>query len=148
MAFFGWSEAHWFTLLQSAGIIGSLIFTAISLRIDAKVRRIGNLINLTEQHRGIWTQTYRRPELVRVLDSKVDLRSKPVTEAEELFVNLLILHLSSVFRAMQEGMFVSPEGLRLDIRRFFSRPIPRAVWEKMKSVHNRDLVRFVESCFD
>src|SRR5262245_45305825 len=132
MVFFDWLEGNWFTLLQSAGIAGSLVFTAISLRIDARVRRVGNLLALTDQHREIWLQLYRRPELARVLDARADLTNKPVTQHEELFVSLLVLHLNSAYHAIQAGMFLSPEGLGEDIRMFFSLPIPKAVWEEMK----------------
>lgn len=37
---------------------------------------------------------------------------------------------------------INPEGLRQDIGEFFSLPIPRAIWEKIKSLQNEDFVRF------
>jgi hypothetical protein len=43
----GFSQ-NWFTFLQSLGIIGGLLFTRFSLRTDARVRRIGNLITITD----------------------------------------------------------------------------------------------------
>jgi hypothetical protein len=49
MEFGNWLRDHWFVLLQSAGIIGGLLFTGISLRIDARVRRVGNLLAITAQ---------------------------------------------------------------------------------------------------
>jgi len=140
-----WAAHHWLDLLQSAGIIGGLFFTAISLRIDARVRRVANLLTLTGHHRDIWTQLYRRPQLARILDSKADLDKIPVTDEEELFVLLLVLHLSGVQEAMKQGMFVAPDGLRKDIQRFFSRPIPKAVWARIRLLQDQDFVRFVEA---
>jgi hypothetical protein len=141
-----WIEQNGFVLLQSVGIIGGLFFTAISLRIDANVRRVGNLITLTQHHRDIWTRLYTRPELSRVLHEKPNLAHRPVSYAEELFINLLILHLNSAFQAMKNGMSVSPEGLRKDIQSFFLLPIPKSVWVRSKELQNKDFVRFVESC--
>jgi len=82
---------------------------------------------------------------VRVLDKTADLKSTPVTDWEELFVNLLILHLNSAYHAMQAKMFVKQEGLQRDIQMFFSLPIPRSVWESAKSFQDADFVKFVEA---
>jgi len=144
MGFLHWALTNWFDLLQSLGIVGGLLFTAFSLRIDAKSRLMENLTSLTEHHREIWTQIYQNPELKRILESKVDLHKKPINREEELFVNLVILHLFSAFRAMESGMFMKPEGLEKDIKWFFSLPIPKAVWLKLKPARDKDFIRFVE----
>ena len=144
MAFWEWLGQHWFTLLQSGGIIGGLLFTAVSLRIDATVRRVGNLIAITHEHRDIWKQIYERPELWRVLDPDVDLKKAPVTYEEHLFVNLLILHLASVYEAMKHGMFVHLPALQKDIRSFFSRPIPQSVWLAMRPLQDREFIDLIE----
>lgn len=144
MGFLTWFRDNWFTLLQSLGIIGGLFFTGISLRIDSKVRRVGNLFEVTKQHREIWTSLYSRPELKRVLNSKVDLEKKPITDEEELFVNLLILHLASNYRAGKAGMFTLRAELNTDIVDFFSLPIPREIWARMKRFQDKDFVQFVE----
>jgi hypothetical protein len=144
MGFYSWLEQNWFTFLQSLGIIGGLLFTAISLQVDAKVRRVGNLITITQHHREIWTHIFTRPELVRVLDISADLNTKKVSTEEEWFVRLLILHLGSVYHAIKHGMFLKPQGLDADVRTFFSCPIPKAVWEKVRLFQDRDFVKFVE----
>jgi len=144
MGILHWASVNWFDLLQSFGIIGSLLFTGVTLRIDANNRRITNLIELTKQHREIWTELYRRPELGRVLDATVNIEREPVLPEEERFIVLLILHLNSAYKAMKQGMFMEPEGLGKDIRRFFSRPVTRWVWQKVKPLQDSDFVRFVE----
>ena len=146
MGILHWVSDNWFTLLQSVGIIGGLLFTGVSLRLDAKTRRIGNLIRVTDAHRQIWSELYRRPELARVSDATVDLVRKPITPTEELFIGLLILHLNSSYHAMKDGVFIAPAGLRKDIQRFFARPMAKIVWEKMKPFQDNDFVRFVEMC--
>ena len=145
MTFPDWFSANWYSAVEAAGIIGGLIFTAVSFRTDTKARRIGNLLKLTEQQRDIWREFLHRPELSRVLDIAPDLESKPITQAEELFVNFLVLHLNSAYQAVRAGMFSSPEGMKADVREFFSCPIPKAIWKKMRPLQNRNFVAFVDS---
>jgi hypothetical protein len=145
MGVFHWITQHWLDLLQSIGIVGSLAFTAVSLRVDSKVRRVSNLLSITDQHRQIWLNLYKRPELARVVDPAADLTRQPVTTDEELFVTLVVLHLSSAQEAMKQGMFAAPDGLQRDIQRFFSWPIPKSVWERIKAFQDKDLVEFVET---
>jgi len=145
MGFLDRLDQNWFILLQSVGIIGSLLFTAAALHEDAKARRISNLIAVTGHHRDIWTQLYRRPDLARVLDPKADVQRDPVRDEEELFISLLILHLNSVFHAMSEGLYLRPEGLRKDVDWFFSLPTPKAVWARCRRVQDEAFVCFVEA---
>ncbi len=146
MDFLNWFQDNWFTFLQSLGIIAGLFFTGISLRIDSKVRRVGNLFTVTKQHREIWTALYSRPELKRVVNASANLKAKPISDEEELFVNFLILHLASSYRAAKAGMYLLRGEVRADIVTFFSLPIPRTVWERTKLFQDPDLVRFVEDC--
>lgn len=140
-----WLAENFTTFLNAAGVIGGLLFTALSIRGETKARRIGNLLMLTEHHRDLWTRIYERPELLRVLKEDVDLSQQSITEEEEIFVNLLILHLHSVYQAIRAGTFMKPEGLQQAIRWLYSRPIPRAVWEKLRPLQDRDFVRFFET---
>jgi hypothetical protein len=146
MGFPGWVAEHWFDLLQSIGIIAGLLFTAYSLRSATKTQRVTNLLAITESHREVWTEFYSRPELKRVLDKRASLQQKGIGREEEIFVNLVIFHLNSVFYARKSGLMFKLEGLRRDIRWFFSLPIPRMIWEKSKMLQNDDFVAFVESC--
>lgn len=145
MGIVDWMGQNWFVLLQSVGIIGSLLFTAASLRADTKAQQISNLLTVADHHRDIWGQLYSRPELSRVLDPHADLEGRSVGEHEELFINLLILHLSSAYQAMSEGLFLKPEGLRRDIDWFFALPIPDMVWRKSKAFQDEGFVAFVEN---
>ena len=146
MGILPWIGEHWFDLLQSVGIIGSLIFAAHAFRIDAKARYITNLIEFLKEHREIWIELYRHPALLRIFESKPDLQSKPMTPEEDTFVGFLILQLNASYQAMKNGMFISPQGVRKDIQEFFALPIPRAIWEKTKTFQNDDFVEFVERC--
>jgi len=140
-----WLGDNWFNVVQSGGIIASLLASAAALHMDANARRVSNLLDITRSHREIWTNLYTRSELSRVLNGNADLRRNPVTRDEELFVNLLILHLNTAYQAMKNGDFAEPEGLRKDIQGFFSLPIPHTVWQKTKSLQDSDFVEFVTS---
>jgi len=139
-----WIGQHWFDLVQSAGIIASLLFSAYTIRKDERARRIGNLIAVNEDYRHIWREFYDRPELSRVLKRDADLNKEPISAEEWLFVKMLILHLDTVRRAMKARMFVKIEGLQQDVRELFALPIPKAVWEKIKSFQDADFVSFIE----
>ena len=141
-----WIFQNWFDLFSSAGIIGGLWFTAISLRSEAKTRRIANLLTITANHREVWKIFLNNKGLARVRDASADTIKQPVTDAERVFVTFVILHMNGVFYAMSDQLVVQVEGLRRDIAQFFSLPIPRDVWEKVKVLQNDDFVAFVESC--
>lgn len=140
-----WSGINWLQFIQSVGIIGGLLFTAYSMRADSRERKVQSVFTLTAAHRDIWSKVYEHPHLVRVL-RHAEADSIAVSKEEELFVHMLILHLSSSYLARKLGMYFQEEGLRMDIKEFFSRPIPKAVWEKSKQFQDRDFVEFVESC--
>jgi len=139
-----WITGHWFDLFQTVGIIGGLLLAAYTTWKDAQARRIGNSIAINGQYRTIWKDIYEHPALARVLEKDAD--AKDISTGEELFVTTLISHLSTVFRAMKQGEFVKLEGLQNDVREFFTLPIPKAVWEKLKPFQDDDFVALVESC--
>ena len=145
MGAFGWLQENIAELLNAAGIVGGLLFTAFSFRVQARERRLSNLIALTQAHREIWARLYDEPDLSRIREKKVDLSNCPATEKEKLFLTSLILHLNCVYRAITLGMFPELEGLRRDIREFYSLPIPQAIWERLRPLQDRDFVAFVES---
>jgi len=140
--------AHWLlhnghNLLETAGILGGLIFTSLSFRNDTKSRKVATLISLTAQHRDIWEELYSKPELRRVLDAKIEADAAP-TEEERKFVNSIILQAHCVFRASQLGELMTLGGLAKDIGQFFSLPLPANVWSAVKRFHDADFVEFIE----
>jgi hypothetical protein len=142
----GWLGTNVFNLLSAIGIIGGLWFTAISFRAEAKSRQVSNLLALTQNHQRIWQDFYHQPDLARVLEATAELKRQPLKRAEEEFVNLVIQHLNCVYQATKNGLLIKPEGLRREISEFFTLPIPKAVWDKIKILQNDDFAAFVESC--
>jgi hypothetical protein len=127
------------------GVTGGLVFDGLARFSEARSRRVANHIALTQAHREIWTQFLNRPALRRVRNPKANAVSKPVTEEEEIWINTMVQHVNSVYYAMRNGLTVKPEAFRQDVGLFFSLPIPRIVWERMKPFQNDDLVAFVEA---
>ena len=147
MAFADWMSHNWVPLAQTAAPAAGLLLIGVALLFDARARRVANLIQLTQHHRDLWERMYMEPELARILDPGADPIDKPVSAQEETFVIYIILHLSSTYYGMRSGFFRRPRGLRNDIVRFFSLPIPHAVWEKVRGLQEAPFVRFVEQCF-
>ena len=141
-----WLSQNWFNILSSVGIIAGLWFTAFSLRADAKTRRVANLLTIVTNHREIWKVFLNDKSLERIRDASADIIKTPITEAERIFVNMVIQHLGSMYYAMSDQLVVKLEGMRPDIAQFLSLPIPRDVWEKIKVYQNDGFVEFVESC--
>jgi hypothetical protein len=139
-----WIQSNGFTLLQSVGIIASLLFSAHALRADSRERKIETLFTLTAANRDLWKTLYEKPELRRVLEPSIKGAPEPVpTLEEEVFVRSLIFHLAASFRARKYGMYFDEAGLSEDIRHLFSKPIPRTVWENVRKFQESDFIRFM-----
>jgi hypothetical protein len=143
-AVMSWVSANWFSLCQTLAIVGALFFNAYSLLLGSRIRKVDTLINITEQHRAIWLKYFDTPRLKRILETKPDLAKQHMTDDERMFVNLIILHLTTVLTAVRKGIFPKPAGLDVDIREFFSLPIPNAVWNRMKTFRDQETIRYVE----
>ena len=140
-----WLAENWFDLFSSVGVISGLWFTAVSFHAEAKTRRIANLLALTANYREVWKEFFRSPQLARVIDPSADVIALPVTKSEELFVDLVISHINSVFYASNDKLVIQWEGWRRDIAQFLSLPVPKAVWSKSKLLQNQDFAAFIDS---
>lgn len=139
-----WLMQHGHSLLESAGIIGGLIFTGVGLHRDSKARRIENMISLVAQHRDLWRQASGDAKIAAIFDSQRDALRVPPTPAERDFLCSVILYLSTVYRAVKLDELLRPAGMEKDIRDFFSLPIPRDVWRDLRAYQDPDFVAFVE----
>jgi hypothetical protein len=52
--------------------------------------------------------------------------------------------MDTIYRSMKSGMFVHLEGLQKDVREFYSLPILRAAWEKIRPFQDSEFIKFVE----
>jgi hypothetical protein len=144
MGWVGFLEDNWFALAQSLGIIGGLAYNALSLRKDVQARRTADQILLTEQHRELWSEVHRRPELMRLLDPEADPDSQPLTPVEEHYLRLVFVHFHTGWLLAREHSLLSLEVLARDIGDFFRLPLPKAGWRRARSAMDPAFVRFVE----
>lgn len=130
--------------LGTLGVVGSLLFTAITIRSESKSRQAANLLAITNAHREIWTAMIDKPALHRVLEPTVDVKANPVTSEESLFVMFLINHLAASWHAMKSRMLPAREAVEADIRMFFALPIPKEVWRRTRELQDPRFRRFMD----
>jgi hypothetical protein len=143
-----WSEQNWFSLVQTVGIVAGLLFTAKTISRDQKDRRTGKLLALGEQHRELWSEAVRNPDLCRIFLEDVDLKTSPVTLREEEFLNVVIYHFNTGWELAKLGDLLSMEVFALDARTFFSRPIPNEVWRHSRFRRDPAFVAYIERCME
>lgn len=90
-----WLSQNWFDFFSVVGIVAGLWFTAFTLREQTKTQQVANLLTITANHREIWKEFFHNPELARILDPAADVAKRPVTHSEEMFINLVLLQVSS-----------------------------------------------------
>jgi hypothetical protein len=142
--FSSWSDGNWFNLIQTAGIVGSLLFGAATAQREAKTREIENHLTIAEQHRNLWNEARQRKDLDRIFQTDADVIKIPITVAESEFLNLVVGHFQAGWILSENGAAITLNEMRADVRDFFTLPLPRAVWERTKGMRNRRFVKFVE----
>ena len=145
MEFGEWLSQNWFNIFTSVGIMGSFWIGIVALRSETKTRRVTNLLTITSNHHEVWREFFHSPELARVIDPLADVAKQPVTPTEKFFVQMVLSNTSSMYEMLKDELVTKQEGLRLDIKSFFSLPVPKAVWNKSKLLQNQDFAAFVES---
>lgn len=140
-----WLNENWFPFLQSVGIVASLLLTAAAFRRDTRSRKASDLLNLLEQHRQLWGELHRRPELKRILSGEVNLLAEPISLAEEEYVNLIIVHYHTGWMLAHAGTGNNLKALAADIKSFFKLPIANRVWRETKSRRDPEFTQFVDS---
>jgi hypothetical protein len=138
-----WLATNWFAFIQTAGVVGGLLYSATALRMDTRVRRTEVILSLTEAHRDIWERLVEQPDLSRVLDAEANVHAEPPTPAERRFVQLVILHLATVRQAVKERAYEASPGTDQDIREFLALPIPHLVASAMLPFQSPDFQEYL-----
>ena len=131
-------------LIDLDGIVIGLFFTGFALRADVRSRRADILIRLTESHRALWIYHEQRPELKRIFQRNVDLKTHPVTPQEARFVQFCINHVAISFQTRKLGVYLPPEQLDSDLREFFCNPVPKAAWQTLRRYQDKDFARHID----
>lgn len=144
MEFYHWVLEHGFDLVGVLGIVGSLCFTAYGFLEEAKSRQVGNLIALTASHRDIWKALVEAPELGRILSESVNLRDKPVSKRESVFLTFIFLHLYTLYQTIDLDQVTLGQAVEEDIREFLALPLPGTAWEQARHLYSSEFVDYVE----
>ncbi len=130
-------------VVQSVGIIGSLLVAAFALRMTSRSTRAQCLLSITSSHREIWRSVAARPNLSEALSPTADPAS--ITSEERYFLRELILHLAACLEAERLGTLPVMEHLDVDVCQLLSRPKPMEVWKELRGYQNRRFVAFVDA---
>jgi hypothetical protein len=148
-SFVSWFGSHWHSLLESLGIIGSLLFTGIAVRRDLESRRASEQLTLAAQHRRLWGQLHRRRGLKHVLEPDRDLEREPVTREEQLFLELAFVHFHTGWLICREDGALTPvRVLALDAGHFFNLPAPSAVWATVSQSYQPEFAAFIAEAIE
>jgi hypothetical protein len=134
VGFLSWVDSN-FTVIQTVGIIGSILLGIAAANRESKEKAASNLLVIEAQH------------LARIFRLDADL-SQPISIAEEEFLRLVISHFQTIWLIARNGGLLTLKELALDAQDFFALPLPRAVWEKTKAFRNPKFVRFVERAME
>ncbi len=148
MGIVAWVSSNWFQLIQSTSIVAGLVFAGLSWRRDSHGRRLGHLIAIKQEHRQIWAELSRHPDLTRVLDEKADLVGQPPTIMETQFLTVVIVHIATSWDLCREGRLFALPSIREDVRSLLALPIPRFVWNQVRDVQEPRFAEFVDSCLE
>ena len=147
-----WASQNFLNLFTAVVLLGSLWCSIIVIRRqtkamedEAEARRSANLLAITANHRELWKVPLLYPALARVIDPMADVVKQPPTAAEEFFMSMAISHASSTYETLKHELLPEQEGLRRDVRSFYSLPVPNAVWQGTKLLQNQDFAAFIES---
>ena len=66
-AFPSWVGDNWFNVVQTAGIIGSLLMATAAANREARAKETENILALSEHHRNLWIVIAQRPEFPNVI---------------------------------------------------------------------------------
>lgn len=139
-----WLSEHWYSLLESIGIIVGLIFTGVTVQRDLEARRVAEYLTLATQHRRLWGQLHRRKVLRHLLDADRDIRFHPVTHEETHFLRQIFVHYHTSWLISREGGLLLPRSvLAADAGNFFHLPVPHHAWEQIKGGFQAEFVSFI-----
>ncbi|MBE9602660.1 hypothetical protein [Pedobacter sp. MC2016-24] len=134
-------------LIPTFGIDKIIAFIAIiyairSFRTNNNIAKINLLVQFSIAHRDIWARIIDSGNS-RINDPSAD--PNQISTKEERYVVFLINHIKTLFESSKDGLYDFNKASRLDVGNFFSKPIPRKIWETKKRFHTGSFVTFIEN---
>ena len=134
-----WTGQNWFNLVQTLGIMGSLLMTAEAARQNAKTREIENLLTISDQHRELWSGVRHRSALERIFQESAKVLNAPITVEEDEFLNLATAHFLTSWRIARVGSMITLGELAADVHEFLIAPSPARFGKRPKQTEIRSL---------
>ena len=146
--FISWFQANWATFFGTIGAIIGACFTVAAFRQTAEKADRDEYSTLVEQHHALWAEARERGDLNRILLEDIDLQQVPPTPVEQMFLNDVFVHFESGWKLALKNTVLTMNTFTADVRRFFTLPLPRAVWEQTKAARNPQFVSFIAKTID
>ena len=123
---FSWLNEN-FNLVQTVGIIGSLLLAAGAARREAKAREVEDLLELVRLHRELWGNISQRKDLERIFRSNADVLEKPADSRGRRILESSFYPFSNWLDDCQiRRVDLLLAEMKADVRGFFSLPLPLA----------------------
>lgn len=135
-------------LVQSAGIVLSILLSAYLMIRDKRSRRLANYIQLVQYHRDIWRMTLELDGLDRVTSRDPALSSEEPSVREAQFLTFIFLHMTCSFELAKQNEIITIEQLQFDFTEFLKAPLVAAFWSARKQYYNTDFAAFVDGCVE
>ena len=136
---------NWLTLIQTIAIVSALVVNIIVVIKQINQTKIDVLLKITNAHRDLWSNIYKSPKLKRIFKSNVNLKVKPITEEEAMFVNMLFAHMNASVQSVKYGTVFNFDGMEEDFKNILSYPIPNLIWNKNKGYYDKIFVEFISN---
>jgi hypothetical protein len=142
--FISWVRDNWAGVLATiGGIVGVATFRQAAEKADRDEYAM-----LVQQHNALGAEARERRDLDRILLANVNLEHEPPTAVEMMFLNDVIVHFESGWKLALKNTVLTQKTYTADVRKFFSHPLPREVWERTKDGRNPEFVRFIERAIE
>lgn len=139
---------NWLNLAQTISLLGGGLLAMVVFLRENRGRKLGHFLTLAQQHRELWSEAHRRPELARIFQSEVDLIANPISPVEEEFLYLVIVHFQTGWLLANDAAFLDKRNMAADAKAFFSLPLPRTVWNATRADRDPKFVRFIERALE
>jgi hypothetical protein len=134
---------HWFSLIQTGGIIFSILWGAHLNNLGKRTEKVSNYLLLTQCHRDVWKIIIDHP---KYYDSIFVKQSEKLSTEEKQFLTFVFLHMTCTFELIKNKQITDIEALRLDIGELMTSKAVSNRWKDIQKYYNQDFINFIQDC--
>jgi len=133
-----------YQVLQLTLVTVGLGFTVVQLWRAARAARVNNLLQLTKNHRELWTMLLENPDLRAVLHSTRTVNAiSDLTADERLVINFFLLHMAAAYELERARLITRNTATATDIAEMLSLPAFHFSWQQYMRYHPPRFRRYV-----